>query len=100
MLQRGLDSSRVRGAYDDRHAAIVRIAKARHVVHVVEDERFLERNRRISLDRDLGHLAARRAEPAFSQSWMVSPGAGAMTSTLGASFRSSSGVPAKSGNVP
>ena len=53
-----------------------------------------------TVDRDLGHADAGRAEPALPHSSIVSPGSGASTSTSGASPRSSSGVPVRSGNVP
>ena len=77
----------------------MRLAQLR-VVELVEHER-LGRELDLTLDGELRHLLARRAEPALSQTSTVSPGSIATISTPdGASSRSWSGVPARIGNVP
>jgi hypothetical protein len=66
MLESGLDSLRIRGSNDDRDPTLVRLAQPRNVFDVVEHERVFEGHGRVSLDRDLRHLAAGCAEPSFS----------------------------------
>ena len=78
----------------------MRLPQRRLVVDVVEHERVVERHRRIALDRDLGHARPRGAEPALPHSSTLPPGSISATSTPGASFCSSAGVPWRSGNVP
>ena len=70
------------------------------VADVVELERSRDVDR--AGERELGHLAARRPEPALParHSSTVSPGAGATSSMpAGSSSRSASGVPVSSGKV-
>ena len=75
--ERAGDRLGVRGSYDDGRPAGVRLAEALLVAHVVEDERLLERDLVLALDRDLGHLAARGPEPALPhQTVTVPPGSG------------------------
>ena len=52
------------GPDDDRRPGRVRVPEPGDVVDAVEHERILERDGRIALDGDLGHLPARRSEPA------------------------------------
>ena len=76
----------------------MRRAKPLLVRDVVEHERALDVER--PLERALGHAPPGCAEPALPHSSTDPPGSGAITSTPGASSRSSSGVPARIGNVP
>ena len=75
----------------------MRVAEA-CVVEIVEDERTREIER--AFERELRYSPSRRSEPALPHSSIVSPGSGEITSTPGASSRSSAGVPARIGKVP
>src|SRR5438094_742627 len=85
-------------ADDDRPPLLVRGFEGGIVGDVVQHQRVV--GLELALDRDLRDAAAGGSEPAFSQTVAVSPGSSASTSTPGACCRSSSGVPASSGNVP
>ena len=75
------------------------LAQARVVLDAVQHERALELER--AFQRQLGNAPAGVAEPALPHSSTDPPGSGAMISTSGgASSRSFSGVPVRSGNVP
>ena len=86
------------GAHDDGGPIVVCFAQL-GVVELLEDE-WLGRELDLSLEGELRHLLSSRAEPALPQTSIVSPGSGERISTSGASSRSSSGVPARIGNVP
>ena len=85
----------VRGADDDRPAFLERGVRRR--VPGVEHERAVQVE--VAFESDLGDALARRAEPSFSHTVIVSPGCMSTTSTS-VSSRSSPGVPVSAGNVP
>src|SRR6266536_1751651 len=85
-------------ADNDRPPPLVRGLEGGIVGDVVQHQRVV--GFELALDRDLRDAAAGGSEPALSQTVAVSPGSSASTSTPGACCRSSSGVPASSGNVP
>src|SRR5262249_27596448 len=95
--ERLLDALGARGADDDRRPLRVRLLQAGRVGDVVEDERTVQVQ--LALHRDLRNAAAGGPEPALPHTVMVSPGDISTTSTS-VSCRSSSGVPARIGNVP
>src|SRR5262249_41905246 len=94
-----LDLLGAAGADDDGPAGLVRPVQGICVRDVLEDERAADVE--LTLDRDLGHATPGGADPALSHSVTDPPGSTASICTPpGACFFSSSGVPARSGNVP
>ena len=101
----------VASADDDGQSTPVGVLEASDVTGVAEDERrdlapaeadatVADDVEVLAFDRDLGHAKPGRAEPPEPQRSIVSPGEGAKTSHDEACRRSSSGVPARRGNVP
>ena len=98
MRKGSLDRLRRSGSYDDRLPGGVRFLQRALIGNVVEHERLADVE--LTFDGDLRDAPSRRSEPALSHSSIDSPGSMAWTSTPLASCFNSSGVPARSGNVP
>src|SRR5258705_12790699 len=98
MRERGLDRRRRSGPDDDRAPGRVCVLQLAFVGHIVEDQRLADVE--LAFDGDLRDTASRRTEPALSHSSIDPPGSMSYTSTPFASCFSSSGVPARSANVP
>jgi len=100
-FERSPDVIRARRAHDDRDSLNVSLLEAGEVLGRIEDERVIEGDVVLALDRNFGDAPAGCAEPAFSHSSYESPGATAMISQFVVSAsRQASGVPVRSGKVP
>ena len=90
-----------RGADDHRDSLCMCLLEATHVIHPVDDERVVEWDVVLALDRDFRDAPPRCAEPALPHSSYVAPGAMSTISQLVVSAsRQASGVPVRSGKVP
>src|SRR5712691_7108036 len=98
MRERGLHGLRRGGSHDDRPPGPVCFVQCPLINDVVEHERLVEVE--LAVDRDLRDPSSRCTEPALPHSSIVPPGSTACTSTPLARRFSSSGDPARSGNVP
>ena len=89
------------GAHDHRHARVERLPQRPEIRHAVDDERLVQRHRRIAFERELRDAAAAPPPPALPQIVTESPGSIISISTpAGASSFSFCGVPVSAGKVP
>jgi hypothetical protein len=66
VLERRFDCFCISRADDHRYPLSMGLAQTLHVLHAVEDERFVEVDRRVVFGRDLRDAPARGTEPAFA----------------------------------